>query len=113
MILEDYNLMPIDIQKISFRFELNITTYWQHTIVENFTHSGLNHNFCFFSDHPHWNIKMVINPLLSYAMFKGSHICASVFRALASVSMDSSARVTIIEEKKTNGTCIFHSLFSD
>ncbi|TKY59026.1 SEC12 protein 2 [Spatholobus suberectus] len=33
-------------------------------------------------------------------------------RALASVSMDSSARVTIIEEKKTNGTCIFHSLLS-
>ncbi|KAL3011516.1 hypothetical protein AAZX31_07G201900 [Glycine max] len=33
-------------------------------------------------------------------------------RAVASVSMDSSARVTIIEEKKTNGTCIFHSLLT-
>jgi len=51
-------------------------------------------------------------PLLSYAMFKGSHSCAFVFRALASVSMDSSARVTIIEEK-TTGMCIFHSLFTD
>lgn len=39
-------------------------------------------------------------------------VVASVFRALASVSMDSSARVTIIEEKKTSGTCIFRSLFS-
>lgn len=39
-------------------------------------------------------------------------VVASVFRAVASVSMDSSARVTIIEEKKTNGTCIFHSLLT-
>jgi len=36
---------------------------------------------------------------------------ASIFRALASVSMDSSARVTIVEEKK-NGMCIFHDLLS-
>jgi len=87
----------------------NLTTKHNCCTVYN---SGLNYNCCFSVDQvTHWNIKMDL-PLLSYAMFKGSHSCAFVFRALASVSMDSSARVTIIEEK-TTGMCIFHSLFTD
>jgi prolactin regulatory element-binding protein len=87
---------------------VNSTNMHIHTKIKK-AHLGIITALAFSPDSRFGMIFFFLPKFTVYALFEGILviIVGSVFRALASVSLDSSARVTVIEEKK-NGMCIFH-----